>query len=232
MKKRVYKIVISFLMTALLFAGLLIFEKSKRPEIIMETAVVAKEDIPEELCLTEENMERYLMEKSVPKELCCGDYLTDRKQLLGKKAKAVFRKGTVLQKGWFLDRKLAEEQLENPVRVSVRTEDLSTVLGGSLREGDFADFFFVNKDTAQASLVFSGVFIESAYDSSGKIIARGDRDRAASMLTILLEESDVEKLCELLAGGTFRIAKTEDRSTAYERLEEKVNVQTSEEADS
>lgn len=227
-KKRIYKIILSFVMTGLLFVGLLLFEKSKQPKIVTKTVVTAKRDIPEGICLTEENIDTYLMETRVDQKECHGDQMKDKKALLGKKAKASFRKGSVLQKGWFLDTTAAEEQLESPVTVGVRTEDLSAVLGGSLRRGDFVDLYFVNKDTAKASLVFAGVLVREAYDSTGKTVGREERDRAASMVTLLLEEADTERLCELLAGGSFRMAKTKDRSTPYERLEEEIDVQTEE----
>lgn len=230
-KKRIYKIVISFLITGLLFAGLLLYEKSKRPEQIMRTVAVAKEDMEGGIRLTEKNLESYVMKETVEETMCHGDNVTDIGVLLGTKTKVPLKKGTVLQKEWFLDMKSISEQMEHPVKVSVKAEDLSGVLGGSLRSGDFVDLFFYNKDTAEASLIFRGVLIEDAYDNSGKLIAREDRERAASMLALLLEEEDVERLCELIAGGSFRMAKTGDWEEPYERLEEEVYVQdTKEEA--
>lgn len=228
-RKRLYKIVISFLITGLLFSGLLLFEKSKRPEQIMRTAVVAKQDIGEEIRLTEENLESYVTEERVEEKVCHGDYMTDSRVLMGKKTKVALKKGTVLQRSWFLDVDSIREQMEQPVKVSVKTEDLSHVLGGSLRQGDFVNLYFYNEDTAESSLVFRGVLVEEVYDNTGKVIEKEERERAAAMLTLLLEEADVERLCELIAEGSFRMAKADDRETPYERLEEEVYEQDTKE---
>lgn len=228
-KKRIYKIVISFLITGLLFAGLLLFEKSKRPEEIVRRAVVAKQDIREGIRLTKENLEAYVMEQNVAESSCHGDNIADVKALLGTKSKIPLKKGTVLQKSWFLDVGNIAEQMNWPVEVSVKTEDLSNVLAGSLRAGDFVNLYFYNEDTAEASLIFRGVLIENAYDNTGKLIGKEDRERAAAMLTLLLEEEDVGRLCELIAGGSFRMAKTGNREIPYERLEEEIYVQETKE---
>lgn len=228
-KKRIYKIVVSFLIAGLLFAGMLLFEESKKPEIVMKTVVVANQDIAEGVRLTEQNIDNYLTEMSVDEKMCCGDNLTDSKALLGKKTKVTLKKDSVLQNGWFLNADSVKEKMKEPVTVTVRSEDLSEVVGGSLRSGDFIDLNFLQEETGTASLIFRGVLVEKVYDSSGKEVEKGEEDRAASMLTLLLEEDDVEELCELMAAGRFRMAKTKDREVPYEKLEAEVQVSVGDE---
>lgn len=228
-KKRTYKIVLSFLVTGLLFSGMMLFEKSKQPKLIMQTVIAAKEDIEEDICLTEENLASYVTEMRLEKTFCHGDNPVKSEELLGKKLKIPVKKGTVLQKSWFLDVDSISEQMKQPVRVSVKTEDLSDVLGGSLRSGDFINLYFYNEDASKASLIFRGVLVEESYDNAGKAVEKEDRERAAAMLTLLLEEEDVERLCELIAERNFRMAKTGNREVPYERLEEDIYVQDTKE---
>ncbi len=224
-KKRIYRILLSFLLAAAAFVGLLLFEKSRETPVITKEVVCALKDVPEGTEFTKDNLTAYFKISSVD-ETYLGNNpgILKVEELTGMVSKVALKAGTILQKDWFLNQKAMEAMMVEPVRLSLKAEDLSRMVGGTLRAGDFADFYFYEEETRQASLCFKGVYVDEALDSSGQPVQRGEKERVASMITILLEEQDVEAFCEHLNHGEIYAAKCEKRETVYEKIEEEIQI--------
>ncbi|MGN0334818.1 MAG: hypothetical protein ACI4DV_04035 [Lachnospiraceae bacterium] len=223
-KKRVYSIGLSFLMAALVFAGLLLFEKSGQTPVVKKTVVCVKKDLPERMLLTEENLTEYLCLRQMD-ENCVSDAAGDTlESFAGKTVKVTLAEGTIVQKEWFTDMAALENRMREPVRFSVKSDDISRLAGGTFRSGDFADVYFYNEETGKSSLIFKGICIDEAFDSTGQTVVRGDTERVVSMVTLLLEEKDVEEFCERMENGSFCLARCRAREEVYEKCEEEIQV--------
>lgn len=223
-RKRMIRILLSLSMAGILFGGMMLLEKSQKVPVKKKNAACVIREIPEGMQLDEENIQQYIQVQEIDETYLKERGIENLDLLLGKKARVSMREGTVLQESWFQDLNSIEIQMEEPVRVTLKASDLAQIGGGRFRKGDFLDFYSFHEDTKKATLVFRGLMILEAMDSSGVPVAGNEKEQSVSMITILLEEKDVEDFMEQIFSGSFYLAQCKEYEGVYEKCEKTMEI--------
>lgn len=129
-------VLLSLVLTIGLFLGLIILQNIFTEEIVYQAVIVAKEDIPANTILTQENAGQYLTMKNMNILDMTSTTLTTADGLIGKKAIVLLSKGECVTEKDFQDISQYTENITDPVKVSIEITDTSNAVGGKLRAGD------------------------------------------------------------------------------------------------
>jgi hypothetical protein len=199
-------IIAAFAAAVGIFGVMLQMEKKILSEYERSSIFVAVKEIPKGQTITEENYGEYLCLRELDQGCVPSTALKSQAQLDNLVAKETIEEGVLLTTGMFEARNSITEQMQQPVVIGFKAEDLYQVVGGVLRAGDRIHIYTV-AESGQASLIWREVFVEQVFDSGGNVIAGGDTSSAAQRINIYLDAEDVEQFYTELALGTLRVAK-------------------------
>lgn len=155
--------------------------------------------------ITEDNYEEFFEARELDKSCIPPTALSAPEQLNELAAAYDIEPGVLLTGGMFEALDGIRGELEEPVIAGFKAEDIYQVAGGVLRAGDRIHIYYV-KDQ-EAVLAWESVYIQQAFDISGKDIDAGDRTTAAQRLNIYLDKRDIGDFYTGLAGGSLRAVK-------------------------
>ena len=158
--------------------------------------------------ITEDNYREYFMEKELDKTCIPATALSSPEQLYGLTAVYDIEPGVLLTEGMFESLESIRSGLNDPVIAGFKAEDMYQVAGGVLRAGDRIHIYYVQDQ--EAVLAWESVYIQQAFDISGKSIEASDRTTAAQRLNIYLDKQDIEAFYTGLASGSLRAVKVCD----------------------
>lgn len=158
--------------------------------------------------ITEENYREYFVEKELDKSCIPATALRTPEQLYGLAAVFDIEPGVLLTEGMFETLEDIWSEMNEPVIVGCRAEDIYQVASGVLRAGDRIHIYFV-KDQ-EAALAWESVYVQQVFDASGKSIANTDKTTVAQRLNLYMDKKNVEAFYTGLAGGSLRAVKVCD----------------------
>lgn len=132
-------IVFSLALTVALFFGLIYVQNMLSEDIVYKEIVVAKQDIPEGLVLTEENIGTHLTTKQVNIMDLTTSTLYTTETLLGKQARVNLVAGESVMEKDFMDIDEFTKNFANPIEVSIDVSVLANADAGKLRQGDLVN---------------------------------------------------------------------------------------------
>ena len=158
--------------------------------------------------ITEDNYREYFVEKELDKACIPATALSTPEQLYGMAAVYDIEPGVLLTEGMFESLESIRSGLDDPVIAGFKAEDMYQVAGGVLRAGDRIHIYYVQDQ--EAVLAWESIYIQQAFDISGKSIEAADRTTAAQRLNIYLDKRDIEDFYTGLASGSLRAVKVCD----------------------
>lgn len=138
---------LSLVLTIVIFSGLVFAQNALTNNIVYQDVVVAKEDIPENEIITEENMRSYFTVKSVNVLDATSGYVTTIDPVLGKRAKVALLKDEIVTAKDFEDISQYEAGIEDPVEISVDIGRIANADAGKIRAGDVVNMSFMYNRT-------------------------------------------------------------------------------------
>lgn len=210
----IFFILISLILTAALFIGLITLENRLSGEIIYTNVVVAKTDITKGVTITKDNAKKYFEMKNIVYSDAVDGVLYNIDNLIGYRTSVPLVEGEAALLKDFENLNTRTEHLQDPVQVAVDTGALSSIAGGILREGDLINIVITidSKDTDGqryvSSYAMENVYVSAAMDSSGRTIAGDDTKTPSTMLLLIIEKADELVFADALANGrAIRISK-------------------------
>ena len=198
-------IAVSFVVALVTFFVLLHVEKEALKEYEKAFVYMASGEVPEDVLCDEESFSQYFTLKEVSKDILPVGYVDEASQAQGKRLAVAVSEGTILTEALLTGTEDYTKDLQNPVLVGVKAEDLSQVASGILRGGDMVHVYTVTEEGA--SLLWENVLVQESFDGAGSRIASEDKQSSASRVNLLMEKSAVEDFYTLLAGGELKVVK-------------------------
>lgn len=209
MKKRIWPVTIgiAFLASVVTFVVLLNVEKNMLSNYERGEVWVIREEMPAEVECTEDNIVIYFEQVSVDKGMIPADFVENPEQLLGMRSRITLSKGCIVTRSMFTGEEDVLASMTAPVIAGCKAEDLYQLASGTLRKGDRIHLYAVDEDLGEVQLLWENVLVYEVFDSSGKLIASGDRESAAARINIVLEKEEAEVFYGELYKGSLRVVK-------------------------
>ena len=202
-------IVAALMAAAAVFIVMLQIEENMLTQYERDFIYVVEKEIPKGQVITEQNYEEYMTLKELDKGMVPETALNDVSQINGLAALYQIEKGTLLTKGMFEELNQVTAKMQEPVIAGFKAEDMYQLVGGTLRVGDRINIYNVDEN-GMAIPVWSNVYVQQVFDSSGTMIASGDKTTVAQRVNVYIDNKDVEQFYSELASGTLRIVKVCD----------------------
>lgn len=188
------------------FAAMMQMEKSMLTQYAKGTILTASKEIPKGQRITPENIAEYFEEKELTENCIPESALTSMEQAVDKIPVAKIDSGTLLTTGMFREVNEMTKGMAEPVVVGFKAEDISQLVGGTLRAGDRIHIFSVNEE-GETGLVRQDVFICDVFDQSGNLISNDNLSAVAQRVNVYLDKSEMETFYAELAKGSLRVVK-------------------------
>lgn len=202
-------IIAALFFTLLIFAGLIYLNNFVTEEVSYQTVIVAKVDIPENFCLTEENAYDYFTLKSIDITILPKNYVSSLENHLGEYTFSDISKNEIITTKDF--KELSTDKFKNPVEVSLALDNLGNSICGKLRAGDVINMIIntkTNNGISDGSNRYEDVIVTGAYDNSCIKIAAGDTTTNTSYITFNIEKDNEQELNEILIyANSIRISR-------------------------
>lgn len=198
-------IAVSFVVALVTFLVLLHMEKEALKEYEKAFVYVASKEVPEGVLCDEESFAGYFVKAEVAKDILPVGYVDEQMQAQDKRLAVSVSEGTILTQAMLSGTEDYTKELQSPVLVGLKAEDLSQVASGILRGGDKVHVYTVTEEGA--SLLWENVLVQESFDGAGSRIASEDKQSSASRVNLLMEKSAVEDFYTLLAKGELKVVK-------------------------
>ena len=209
--KKLWIGVISLALALMLFAVLLIVQKSMKEEPVYEEVLCANTTIPENTKITEANIDTYIRRREIPVEWLPENYITASEQVLGMIAKTEISEGSMVTVSVLRAYQEYYEEYQKLTLISVPISELYQGVAGSLRTGDYVDIYALYEEEKEyhCQLLAEHIRIEATYSDQGQAIGADNTEGLSQLITIPMEREQVALFYESLARGNIRIAKYE-----------------------
>lgn len=206
-KKNFGKVVISLIIAIILFVALLFIESKVIAPNGTTNVVIATSDIDKGVVITSENVNTYFKEKeNVDGELEVSNSIKSLDELIDTKVNSNINKGEVVSQNDVLDKESILADIQDPIEVSLKVEDISQMVGGTVREGDMIDISVVDEISLENKAVLSNVYVNKAFGADGVEILR-DNSTSVLVVNIIISKEDEAILNSSLETGVVRISK-------------------------
>ncbi|MFQ9249262.1 MAG: SAF domain-containing protein [Clostridium paraputrificum] len=206
-KKNFGKVVISLIIAIILFVALLFIESKVIAPNGTTNVVIATSDIDKGVVITSENVNTYFKEKeNVDGELEVSNSIKSLDELIDTKVNSNINKGEVVSQNDVLDKESILADIQEPIEVSLKVEDISQMVGGTVREGDMIDISVVDEISLENKAVLSNVYVNKAFGADGAEISR-DNTTSVLVVNVIISKEDEAILNSSLETGVVRISK-------------------------
>lgn len=202
-------IITAFIAAVTVFVVMLQLERKLLEPYEQGKIYIAAKEIPRGQVITGDNMEEYFTSGMVDTGRIPAGALKEPEQIKEMAALFSIERGVLLTKGMFEPMDEITAGMEQPVIAGFKAEDLSQVVGGVLRAGDRIHIYSVEEGKG-AQLVWSEVYVQQVFDSSGTSISGEDKQTAAQRINVYLDRKDVELFYGRMERGSLRVVKLWD----------------------
>lgn len=199
-------ILAAFIAAVAVFAVMMQMEKSMLTRYAKGTILVAAKEIPKGQRITPENAGEYFEEKELEKGCIPGTALISMEQAVDRIPVTQIDSGTLLTTAMFREINEITAGMAEPVIAGFKAEDISQLVGGTLRAGDKIHIFSVDEE-GETGLVWQNVFVCEVFDQSGNYISNDDVTASAQRVNVYLDKREIETFYTELAKGSLRVVK-------------------------
>lgn len=219
MKKKVIIAGLSFLSSVVLFVlGVMLQNKITNPYGSTEV-YFALRSIEHNTVLDSSNINYYFKKKKVSRDGLITSPVSSIQQLSGKYVTEDILKGQQVSSLEFENTSKRIKNIQNPVEYSLKMDDISQTVGGTLREGDIISLIFTQTSSqsddhkTSTKIHLNNILVDQALTIDGRIVSRGDGNKyAASILTLKLSAKNAAILDNEVNRGKVKAVKVMDNS--------------------
>lgn len=202
-------IFVALFLTMGIFGGLIYLNNYVSEDISYQRTLVAIQDVPENLCVTEDNATDYFALvlrdiTTLPEDAISSLDGYENRYI----SRDISKNEAITSKSF---KNLDESKYSSPVEVSLAVSNLGNAICGKLRAGDVINIT-INSNTNTAIgkdyKRYENIVVTGAYDSSCLLIEAGDTNANTSYITFTIEENEEQKLNEALIDyNSIRISR-------------------------
>lgn len=192
----------------LVYINLLNAERKMLSEYEKKWIYVCTKEIHKGEKITEENVYDFFEKKEIEASVVNGLFVTNLEEIIDRKVKATLNQGTIIMKGMF-EKGSEAGRMKNPVLCGFTAKDLYMIAGGILRQGDRINIYRIEEEKG-ATLIKSNVYVEDVFEKGGGRIAASDSIQPASMVNVLIDESEALRFFEDVSYGEIMVVKIYD----------------------
>lgn len=211
------RLVVSFIISAIFFCICLMLIKSMSAEEEKTPVLVTVKELPENLKIAEGGA-GYFTVMEIPVSLVPEGAVTDPAQIAGCFAACSIPKNQILSLSLFSDKLGTVPEIENPVEVSVGTNAIAQIVGGTIREGDLVNISTVKKNYTQteqgigkesyrAEPVVTKAYVTRTFTSAGVSVSSEDTTQPVTVINILIPAEEEAAFNAALEEGNLRISR-------------------------
>lgn len=202
--KKVVVLGISAIVAAVIFFGLITVQEKLVNPYGKVVAYQMKTDIKKNSLITKDNIGSYIEKIVIPGNLGVSNAITDPNEVVDHLTTQYINKGSILSKNDFIDVKNIKNKIQNPIKVSFNTNDVSEVLAGTLRQGNVIDISVIKRDN-ESKKIISNAYVEEVFTKDNKEI-KGDSIEPTTIINILIPAADLNEFNNALAEGKLRVS--------------------------
>lgn len=204
-------IIISFILAVIVFFGLIVYSRTLIAPEGTTDIYIAKNKIEKGTVVKEDNI-LTLFEKVEDvnnKAVIEGAFHSENEltDLIDRVASENIQKGEMISANRFIDKESIFANNDNIVEVSISSSDISEIVGGILREGDFINISMVDPVTKDSTRILENVYIDKAFSTDGTKIDRDDTMAAARINVLLTSAEDEAKLNKSISLQGIKVSK-------------------------
>ncbi|MBR3761175.1 MAG: hypothetical protein IKK59_00375 [Lachnospiraceae bacterium] len=209
--KKLWIGVISLALALMLFAVLLIVQKSMQEEPVYQKVLCANTTIPQSTKITAENIDTYIKQQDIPVDWLPKDYVSASEKVLDMVVEADVSEGSVITGSVLKAYQEYYEEYQKLTLISVPVGELYQGVAGSLRMGDYVDIYTLYEEEKEyhCQLLAEHIRIAATYSDQGQAIGTDNAEGLSQLIIIPMEREQVALFYESLARGHIRIAKYE-----------------------
>ena len=127
---------LALVLAFLTFVGMMFLQNYLTSQVVYQTVISAKVDIPERITITAENASKYLGTKNINMLDMTKNTVTDVNDIIGKQARISLDAGCVLTKNDFEDISVYADGFTDPIEVTIDVSNIANANAGKIRNGD------------------------------------------------------------------------------------------------
>ncbi len=206
-KHTVFKLLGSFIVAAALFLVLVGIERNMLSDFDKKEAVISRVEVPRGTEITDKNVEKYFYMREVDAVLVDDTCVKDKSELEGTIISSTLSANEIVREDAFSEEMAVYQKFKEPAEGSF-VSDVSNMVSGTIRQGDYVDIAVVNKDTLEYVLQLKEVYVLDAFTNTGERVRPDNKVVAATMLTIVEEKDNLAKFYSAMELGDVIVTKT------------------------
>ena len=174
---------------------------------------VAVKEVPENTLVTEENIGTYFEAKERALSAVPDKAIENGAELYGMYTDRVINKNEIVTGESFSSLDERTKDIEHPIEVSLNASNLSQLVGGVLRTGDYINIWSVKSNTingekiTETKNICSHVYVTRTFSSSGEIASEDNADMATMIVNIIIPAEQEEEFNTAIVEGTLRVGR-------------------------
>lgn len=206
-KRKLINLSISIALTGMCFFGLILIQSKINTPNGVTDVIIAKTNIDKGTVVTRDNLNSLFEEKSnVDKGVVPTVAIENKNRLIGMITTNDISKNEIINENEIQLKNDILMNIANPREITIDLENIGNSVGGSLREGDLVDIIVSNDELKESTKVLKNVYIDSVLTSDGSKVERGS-DKPATIIKIIIDESNVNKLSTAMQTGDVKVSK-------------------------
>lgn len=217
--------IISVGITAVIFVVLLIVNNKILNPAGKTEVYQAKMNVAQNTIINSKNISYFFEKKEVSKDAVISSPATTASDIENKYLKENILKGEQVSKSILDNQSKRTKNIKDLVEASIKADDISQVVGGTLREGDMVDIILTQSSGQSenhktiSDMKLRNVFISKVFSSDAKEITRQDGNSAATTLNLYMSAQDSVKLDNMTAQGKVKVVKAVDHTGSTNKIE-------------
>lgn len=219
MNRKITIMLISFICAVFVFVAIIVLQNKILNPNGKEEVYFAKKNISQNTIITKSNISSYFNRKLVSKDNLIDSPAIEQYQIIQKYVKNDIIKGEEISTQKLDDVSKRLKPIQNLREYSLKFDDISQVVGGTLREGDVIDLILTqnaSENSEHKTLTeteLKNVVISKAFTADGKRISRENSDNyTATVLNLYISAEDAHKLDNAISQGKVKAIKVLDNS--------------------
>lgn len=206
-EKKIVTLVISLLLAIVVFIGLIIVQKNVVSPNGHATVYVATQNLDRGTLITKDNVNSLFKTEVVDGNLKVSNSVENKNKLIDHIVTQKINQGTVVANNYFLDKNDVLSKIDKPTEVSFTTNDVSNVLGGTIRQGDLINISIINDKRSKELL--HNAYVSKVFAQDSKEIGRND-DKPAMTINVIIPGSLVQEFNTGVSNGNVRVSMSDN----------------------
>lgn len=198
------------------FIGLTALEQSLLAPNGLKQVIVAKVDIGQNQLITKENYSTLFETIERDPGTISGDAITSSDLIFDKLLNKSLLKGNYVSEKDLVDKGSLIAEMIEPVEFTITGNDISKVVGGTIREGDIINIGIIDETSKDYVDVQRYAYVDSVMNSEGAKLEKKDTGTAV-IIGLIASRQDKDNILSRLAKGQVTVSRVIDLNSINDK---------------